>query len=278
MHNIFSPTLAFAVKCSKEAGRKILQMRASLIHAKQKTNRHNIVTSADFVSEKLLIDSIKTKYQSHGIISEETGIVNSNSDNFWIIDPLDGTSNFAAGLDWFGVMMAYVCNGKVLCGVAYLPALNYLYYAEIGKNFYKGSECISINENLTIEDSLCTFGIDANGTDQLVRKQFRIIHKVAKVSRNIRSTNCLLDFCLVAEGKIGGVINFNMKIWDIAALNLIITMAGGVVSDLKGRPIDFSFSENILEKEFAVVAGAPKVHRALLEIIEESGCPTTNQS
>lgn len=273
-----SPALIFSMHCSKEAGKKILSMRSRPMRAKHKQTQHNIVTAADYASEKFIVDAIKAKFPSHGIVSEESGIINPNSDEYWIIDPLDGTSNFAAGLDWFGVMMAHVKNGEIQCGVAYLPAFKRLYHAEKGNGACVNLKRISVKEDITIENSLCAFGIDAEGSELLVKKQFQIIKKVAMACRNVRSTNCLFDFCLVAEGKFGGVVNFNMKIWDIAPLSIIVSAAGGVVTDLEGNPIDFTFSKNILEKEYAVVAGAPKVHQALLEIIKESCYPSSNQS
>lgn len=270
MSQSYDEIFSFAKARAREAGKKLLSLRGGAVNTKHKNNHHNIVTLADYVAERCIIEAIKKRFPDHGIISEEAGIVQPGAQRFWIIDPLDGTSNFAAGLDWFGVMIAFVENNEVKAGVAYLPVFDQMYYASKNQRTRKGKKLISVRSNLEIEDALCAVGIDAEGQEKQLKKQFEIIQKIAVSCRNIRTTNCLFDFCLLAEGKLGGAINFNMKIWDIAALSLIISKAGGIVTDFEGKPIDFTLSEDLIKREYPIVAGTPKTHQSLLEIIRRS--------
>lgn len=260
--------LEFAIKCSKKAGEILLKHWKKSPNKITKKDRSNIVTQADIKSERQIVNLIKSKFPDHGIISEEYGVINIHSDKIWIIDPLDGTSNFAAGLEWFGVLIALIVKTRPVLAVAYLPAMGKLYYAEAGEGAFKNNRKIRVAPDNRLENVLCSIGIDFANQRKLNR-QLNILIRLCSRVRNIRSTNSLVDFCNVAEGFYGGAINFNTKIWDISAPYLIIKEAGGKMTEINGQDIQFNFARNtksILTREYRVIASNKNLHNQLIKI------------
>ena len=130
-------TLISALKIS---GKTLLEFFNKPIEAKQKESQSSIVTEADYASDSIVTKIIKERFPTHNIISEESGFTNNNSEFTWVIDPLDGTSNFASGIPWFGVLISLFQNNIPVMGGAYLPVHDILYFAERGKvHFEMGS-------------------------------------------------------------------------------------------------------------------------------------------
>lgn len=227
-------TLISALKAS---GEELLKYFEKPLEAKIKESQSSIVTEADMKSNSLIIDIIGSKYPSHNILSEESGFTDKNSKYTWVIDPLDGTSNFASSLPWFGVLIALYENNIPVMGGAYLPVNDILYFAEKGKGAFRNGEVIKMKEKGMIE-SLITFAVDYTDDEPFLNRCIAIYKSVVKGSRNIRCTNSLVDFLYVAEGKFGGCINLFTRVWDIAALGLIISEAGGELTDIDGKKIE----------------------------------------
>jgi myo-inositol-1(or 4)-monophosphatase len=252
--------LVYALRAS---GKLLLQYFSKPLVAVQKESQSSIVTEADLESERVIIGLIREKYPEHNIISEEQGFIDNRSEFTWIIDPLDGTSNFSAGIPWFGVLIALFKGNEPFMGGAYLPVQDLLYFAGKGKTVLRNGEPLPKITGKSLDQSLFAFCVDYTEDIEFLDRGLEIYRKLIKGSRNIRSTNCLLDFIYVAEGKFGGVLNLYTKVWDIAALGIIIREAGGVMKTIDGNDIKFILDNEILEKNFPVMAGSGQIMESL---------------
>jgi myo-inositol-1(or 4)-monophosphatase len=221
----------------------------------QKESQSSVVTEADIESERVIIETIRAGFPGHNIVSEECGLVNNGSEFTWVVDPLDGTSNFAAGIPWFGVLIAVLKGEVPVMGGAFLPVGDVLYIAEKGKGAYRNDELMPVLSKRLLKDSLVGFGIDFSADDVYLNKGVGLYKNVVKGARNIRSTNSLLDFLFVAEGKFGAAINMHTMIWDIAAPQVIISEVGGVMKGIDGGDIRYSVDEGATGRSYAVVTG-----------------------
>jgi len=253
-------TLISALKLS---GKTLLEFFNKPLETKQKESQSNIVTEADFMSDSIITKIIRERFPTHNIISEESGFTNNNSEYTWVIDPLDGTSNFASGIPWFGVLISLFQNNVPVMGGAYLPVPDTLYFAESGKGSFRNGKPLTMIKNRELRNSLIAFSVDYTEDEDFLNKGIEIYKYLIKSSRNIRSTNSLVDFIYVAEGKFGGCINLYTKVWDISALGLIISESGGIMIDIYGDDIKYSLDHQIIEKNFPVVAGSKEIVESL---------------
>jgi len=256
-------TLESALRTS---GTVLLEYFNKPVKATQKESQSSIVTEADFASDSVISGIIRKKYPSHNLISEETGFLNNNSEYTWIIDPLDGTSNFASGIPWFGILISLFRKDEPFMGGAYLPVQDILFFAEKGKGAFRNDGPMTIPDNIELKNSLVAFSMDYTEDEVFLNKGIDIFKYIVKNTRNIRSTNSLVDFVFVAEGKFGGCINLFTKVWDIAAPLLIIEEAGGEMIDIYGNNIRFSISDRIMTMNFPVVTGSKEIVKSLRKI------------
>jgi myo-inositol-1(or 4)-monophosphatase len=253
----------FMISALKVSGTVLLGYFDKPLETKQKESQSSIVTEADLASEKVITELIKEKYPGHNILSEECGYLDGKSEFTWVIDPLDGTSNFASGIPWFGVLIALFRNNRPVMGGAYLPVQGDIYFAEAGKGAYKNNKPLPELKNRSLRESLIAFCLDYSEDEVFLDKGLKAFKYIIKNSRNIRSTNSLVDFLYVAEGRFGGVINLFTKVWDISALGLIISEAGGIMTDVSGSRITFNMGSEIIEENFPVIAGNKTVAESI---------------
>lgn len=254
----------------KKAGEVLLKHFGKVTHIKVKENLSSVVSEADLESEKVIIDLIRKDFPDHNIISEESGYKQKGSEYTWIIDPLDGTSNFVAGLPWFGVLIAVMKDRRPVAGGAYIPVDQQLYYAESGKKSRLNGEIIQVSQSSELKNVLVAYSLDFCTFFEDTLAETRIIASLVRNVRNVRSTNCLLDLCYTADGRLGAVINQKEKIWDIAAPWLIIKEAGGLVTDRDGKELNFSLSDKDYHKDYPMVAANPAIHGEMIKIIREA--------
>jgi myo-inositol-1(or 4)-monophosphatase len=241
------------------AGKELLDHFGKNLDFKVKESQSSIVTQADLKSDALISDLIRKRFHSHNIISEESGFSNMNSKYTWVIDPLDGTSNFASAIPWFGVLIALFEGSTPVLGGAYLPVLNQMYIAEKGKGVALNGKPFTMPVNNSLRNSLFSFNVDFTENEKVLTDSIAIYKNLVKAARNIRCTNSLVDFLYVAEGKFGGVINLFTRIWDISALGLIIEEAGGIMKFANGDDIKFHLCDNVSEVNFPVMAGSEAI-------------------
>lgn len=243
------------IECLKRAGEIQLKKFQNIDKISRKESISSIVTEVDFECDKEITGMIQKSFPDHNLLSEETGLQKNNSEYTWIIDPLDGTSNYAAGLPWFGVLIAVLKGNVPFLAGAYIPFSDKLYLAESGKGSTLNGVILEI-EDKNIEDSLFGFSMDSTKDDNYLNRGVAIYKFLVKNSRNVRTTNSLIDLLNVAENRFGGVINMYNGIWDIAAPYLIIKEAGGITKDIYGFELEFKVDGSNIYKNYPVITGS----------------------
>jgi myo-inositol-1(or 4)-monophosphatase len=256
-------------KALKAAGKLLLDHFGSTPKISVKESDGSIVTDVDILAEKMILEILEGHPEHYNIISEECGFIQSGSEFTWVIDPIDGTSNFAAGIPWFGVIIALM-RGKIPVQAGmFLPVEGLLYYAERDKGAWRNDNPIRVSSAERLMDTLLAYSFDHSRNPGKTAAEMKLLGRIAGSVRNIRATNSLVDFCYVADGRFGAVINQTTKIWDIASPSLIITEAGGSVCDIRKKALDFDVSAGSISKIYTIVASGGSVHNELLSLLEE---------
>ncbi|HPF52774.1 MAG TPA: inositol monophosphatase [Draconibacterium sp.] len=249
-----------------EAGMILMHQFSKTTAYTIKENQSSIVTQADIDSERKIIEIISKAFSSHNILSEECGFQNRNSHYTWVIDPLDGTSNFAAGIPWFGVIICVLKNFQPVISGCYLPVQNQFYFAEKGVGAFLNNKVMTVSQETALKNILASYSLDFTDEPGKTEREVQIIRRLVQHIRNLRSTNCLVDLCYTADGRFGACANQTTKIWDIAGPLLLIEEAGGIASDLHGNPIHFTFTENDYNRNFEIVASNKTLHPLLIKL------------
>ncbi|MBL9128952.1 MAG: hypothetical protein JNL97_14985, partial [Verrucomicrobiales bacterium] len=184
--------MLFAVR---SAGEVLLKHFGRVTNVRQKGEQSSVVSEADHAAEECIISHIRSEFPGHDIIAEESGGSLSGSEFTWIVDPLDGTSNYVAGLPWFGVQIAVLQRGSPIVAAMYLPVSRTLYTAEVGRGAFRDGERVHVSRETELKNVLCAFGLDPDASDAINRSSTEMLRRVLRRVRNLRTTNCLLDFC-----------------------------------------------------------------------------------
>jgi myo-inositol-1(or 4)-monophosphatase len=249
------------IDISKKAGTIIKEGFGTTFKIEYKTNESNLVTEIDKASEELIINFIKEKYPSHNILAEEGGDLKKNSEYLWVVDPLDGTTNFAHGLPIFSVSIGVQKNNETIAGVVYDVMRNISFVAEKGSGAYANSEQIKVSKVNKLEHSLLVTGFPYNIAENPERAFERFITLTKKARGMRRLGSAAIDFCYLASGVFDGFWEVHLHPWDICAGKLITEEAGGVVTDFDGNSIDI-FSKKILSSN-------NKIHRQIIDEMEK---------
>jgi len=227
-----------------------------------KTNESNLVTEYDKRSEKLIIEFIQKEFPTHGILAEESGEHSRGGEYTWIIDPLDGTTNFAHKLPLFSVSIGVQKNGEMIYGVVNDVMHNQLFYAEKGSGSFKNSQQLSVSKTNTLARALLVTGFPYDIAEN-PSNALEIFNKLILKSRGIRRLgSAAIDFCYLAEGVFDGYWEVHLHPWDVAAGKLVVEEAGGLVTDFEGTPTDV-FSPQFLSSNGLL-------HNQIKEIIEDA--------
>lgn len=253
----------------KKAGEILLSYYGKQVNTKVKESISSVLTEADLAADKEILEILKEAPAPYNIISEESGYLDQGSEYTWIVDPLDGTSNFAAALPWFGVIIALLHKGIPVLGGMYLPIDDDLYIAEQGMGAWKNGEVLKASTSLNMEENLLAYSFDYSDTPGKTELEMDVLAKLSKRVRNIRSTNSLVDYCYVADGRLGAALNQCTKIWDIAAPWLLIREAGGIVSDIDGREIIFQISASAVDQNYTIAASGKGIHKEIIKTISQ---------
>jgi myo-inositol-1(or 4)-monophosphatase len=251
-----------AVDAARLAGKMLRErFRDGSLRVRAKA-KHDFVTEADHDSEALIIEAIQTRFPDHLILSEEVGLVGPQQSEFrWIIDPLDGTGNFLKGLPVWSVSIACRHQNRGFVAVVYDPIRNDLFSASRSKGAYLNGEPIHVSERIDLNDGFFATGFPfrARGALDIYLNIFRRVFLEARGIR--RCGSAALDLAYTAAGVFDGFFEFRLSAWDIAAGDLLIREAGGVLSDLDG-------GQNYLESG-NVVAAPENLQRKLLAAAQE---------
>ena len=250
------------IKIAKVAGEIVREGFDQNFSIEYKTNSSNLVTEIDKKSEARIKEFIKKEFPTHGILAEESGGSNTDAEYVWVVDPLDGTTNFAHHFPIFSVSIGLQKNGKTICGVVNYVMQNDIYSAELGSGAFKNGNKIAVNPNDNLRTSLLVTGfpydIDENPSNAL-----QIFTEMVKVSRGMRRLgSAAIDFCYVASGIFEGFWEVHLHPWDICAGQLIVEEAGGKLTDFDGNPLTIHSKQ--------ILCSNGKIHDQMLEVIRKN--------
>jgi myo-inositol-1(or 4)-monophosphatase len=256
------PMINVAVKAARAAGaiinRAALDVESVRVSQKQV---NDFVTEIDHAAEAAIIETLLTAYPGHGILAEESGQEHGakDSDYVWIIDPLDGTTNFIHGLPIYCVSIALAVKGKVEQAVVYDPTRNDLFTATKGRGAYLNNRRIRVAKRTQLKDCLISTGFPYRPDDD-INTYLRLMGEMIQRTAGLRRPGAAaLDLAYVAAGYTDGFFELGLQPWDVAAGSLLITEAGGLVGN-------FSGDSNFLDQR-ECMAGNPRIYGQMVSIL-----------
>lgn len=232
-----SDFLKIAKHAAREAGRLVLELRKSE-RTVEKKGKVDLVTDADRRSEQLIREIIESNFPDHSFIAEEGTEAEGDSEYLWLVDPLDGTTNYAHGLPIYCVSIGLLKKDKIIAGCIYNPNLDECFTAEAGKGAFLNGKPIHVSKTESLDDSLLATGFpyDIRETEDDNLKEFTAFYKKAQAVR--RAGAAALDLAYVACGRFDGFWEFKLSPWDIAAGILLVEEAGGRATSYSGDRYD----------------------------------------
>lgn len=257
----FSPFATFAMDLARRGGAQLLSLLTASPDAKgiEFKGPTDLVTRADREVEALISARVRAAYPDHGLLGEE-GTVQAGESYRWVVDPLDGTTNFAHGLPWFAVSLALEHRGAVIVGVVYHPAADELFCAERGKGAWlstRGGEPVRLAVSATEDLGAALLATGLPGRERRTA-HLRTIPVFLQRAREVRMTgSAAIHLAYVAAGRLDGFWEPGLNLWDVAAGVLLVEEAGGRVTDLHGGPF----------RAGDVLASNGHLHGAMLEVL-----------
>ncbi|MFO0940606.1 MAG: inositol monophosphatase family protein [Pirellulales bacterium] len=232
------------------------------IRSKSTDATYNLVTDADLESEKAVVNAIRQAFPTHEIVGEEQAVGNIDAADVWIVDPLDGTNNFAHRIPQFSVSVAYYQSGKAVCGVVVNPVSQDWYWADAGQGAFHNGRRLRVSQESSLSGTMVGLGFYYDrgammeATLAAIRDFFhQNIHGVRRFG------SAALDLCYVADGMFGTFFEYNLSPWDFAAGRLILEEAGGKITDGRGEELPL--------RSTSVLATNGLLHPASLKIVSE---------
>ena len=252
--------LNVAVKAARRAATIINRASLNLERLQIDRKQHNdFVTEVDKAAEEAIIETLSEAYPNHGFLAEESGELLNNSDHIWIIDPLDGTTNFIHGFPQYAISIALSVNGVLQQAVIYDPNRDELFSASKGGGAYVDRRRLRVADQIKLENALIGTGFPYR-QDQDVDQYLKIFADMTRQCAGLRRPGAAsLDLAYVAAGRYDGFFESELKPWDMAAGALIITEAGGLVGNYRGE-------EGFLESG-EIMAGNPRIFSQMAQVL-----------
>ncbi|MEN9889069.1 MAG: Inositol-monophosphatase [Pseudomonadota bacterium] len=256
--------LNVAIKAARAAGsiinRAALDVEAVRISQKQV---NDFVTEVDHASEAAIIETLLTAYPDHGILAEESGSQHGNpqADHIWIIDPLDGTTNFIHGFPVYCVSIALQVRGRIEQAVVYDPSRNDLFTATRGRGAFLNDRRIRVSKRTQLKECLISTGFPFRAGDNFQHYLLMMGDVMQKTAGLRRPGSAALDLAYVAAGFTEGFFETGLSPWDVAAGSLLVTEAGGLVGNFTGE------SDFLEQRE--ILAGTPRIYGQLVPILHK---------
>lgn len=231
--------LQVAIEASEAGCKVLLKYWGKLESIKHKSSTSDLVTEADQESEKAIIGVIKKYYPTHSVLAEESGLEGSKTAPFlWVIDPLDGTTNYTHMYPMFAVSIALWHEGKPIVGVVYNPMSKELFHASLNQGAFLNNERLHVSATQKLAASLLAtgFAYDRQKSPETNYKEFTYFTHLTQGVR--RGGSAALDLCFVASGRLDGYWERGLQPWDLAAGSLLVTEAGGQVTAYDRTPFD----------------------------------------
>jgi len=217
----------------------------------------DFVTASDKRVEKIIINELNVENSKYSVLCEEKGeLIGKNKEKRWIIDPIDGTTNFLNGLPHFAISIAYEEKGEILSGIIFDPIKNEMFFAEKGQGAYLNNIRTRVSNKSDFKNSLLVTGgprYTSNIKDKVFKEYIELAKKVRPPIR--KSGSAALDLAYVAAGRFDGSWQRELKYWDIAAGIIILKESGGFINNLRGN--------NYLQDKIDIVATNSKIHKEL---------------
>ena len=256
------PTRADCIALAVEAG-AILRAGYNQPHQIKFKGIADLVTEIDARSEAFIIQAIRERFPDHMIITEESGLLEGKASHCWFIDPLDGTTNYAHNLPIFAVSIGYMEDGVMKLAVVYDPMRDECFSAELGQGAWLNGTRLQVADTQDLSDSLLVTGFPYNIL-KAKNNNFDNFQRFGLRSQAVRRLgSAALDLCYVAAGRFDGYWEISLRPWDVAAGSLILTEAGGIITDPQGGP-------GYLELPCALVAATPAVHPQMMQVLAEA--------
>ena len=217
--NSITPNLNIMIKACEKVSKVIIRDFGEIENLQvSKKGPRDFVTKTDRRAEEILIEELSKSKKKFSFVTEESGILkNRDADNVWIIDPIDGTTNFLHGIPHFAISLALKINNEIVSGIIFDPIKNEMFYAEKNNGAYFNNQRIKVSKKNKIEDCLFVAGSKINYDNELL----------------IRNSGCAaLDMAYVASGRYDGYFQKNLNLWDIAAGIIIVEEAGGILNEI----------------------------------------------
>lgn len=253
----------FTVQLAREAG-DILRERYGQVHRVEHKGPTDLVTEADRLSEAHILSRIRERYPDHDILSEESGFQSRAGGVRWIVDPLDGTTNFAHGLPLFGVSIALEVDGELAVGAIYDPVRDELYSAARGRGARLNGKPLRVSTVASLQDALLVTGFPHDLWENPAENNLGYFAAFAQRTQGVRRLgSAALDLAYVAAGRFDGFWELKINAWDIAAGALLVQEAGGRLSRLDGSPFRVDGGQ--------ILATNGRLHQAMVQVLAEVG-------
>jgi myo-inositol-1(or 4)-monophosphatase len=249
-----------ALRAALQAGELLKRGFGTTFQVGSKSNKNDLVTEYDRTSEASIMETILTAFPSHGFMGEEGGKKKSG-EVMWIVDPLDGTSNFASNVPIFSISIAAAVGPEVVCGVVFQPMTQELFMAEKGKGSFLNGKLLKVRTTTALESAFLATGFPSNVQENPL-SCIETFTRLARLGPQIRRLgSAAIDLSYVAAGRFDGYWEASLQPWDFAAGKLILEEAGGKITQYDGSPLDI-FSAT------PVVASNGHLHAQLLRELQ----------
>lgn len=233
----------FIIKLAKQSGQEINKKfnHDRIVKVKAKSQ---IVTQADLIADKIIVSALKKKFPKHAILSEESGQNKIESDYLWVIDPLDGTTNYSIGSPLFATQIALFYKNNPVLSVAFCPVMNELYFAEYKKGAYLNNKKIKVSSKHNLNESFLTFCHGSTKSDMM--RAMKIYNKIKLMGLDSRQLgSAAIETGFVAAGRTDCIMIPGANVWDVGPGVLFIREAGGRVTDFFGKEWDLKSKDMV---------------------------------
>src|SRR3989338_9538801 len=221
------------LKAAKESGKIILKHYGNYGKLKFK-NPRSLLTKVDLLSDKKIKEIISKRFPNHNFLTEESGFTDKGSEYTWIIDPIDGTTNFTSKIPYFAVSIGLARNNKVIMGIVYNPCTKEIFFAEKGKGAFFNNKKIKASDKKNMKDALLAFALPSS--IKITKKTLSLLSKIFGSVRGMRNPgSAALNMCYVAAGKFDLFLSLSLNSWDAAAAYLVVNEANGKVTNIKNE-------------------------------------------
>ena len=250
------------IKAAVAGGEVLEKYFGEILDITVKSRPSDVRTQADLGSENAILEILSEKFPTYNIFAEESGENNKNSEYTFVIDPLDGTNNFVLGIPYFSVGIGLIKEDKIIFGVVYNPILKNLYVAQEGRGAFLNDKKICVNTEASMENSSVSLVVEYGDLIKLQERLTETLNRMG-VKRCLTNWSCLLDFCLLASGKIEAIVFHDCPLHDFVPGKLIAKEAGAMITDFNGNMEKDEKSNTFL------TTNGTKIHKELLEILKK---------